>query len=105
MEPLNKQSTGGLGMQAARGQPLTFRLTITELAIDQTQYSTWGGHAELLLFPVEVPAKHRPGTVTASLNVQQAGVPVGTIEFPLEILSGGQIVEAVPVGVATRAKP
>jgi serine/threonine protein kinase len=81
-----RRGVTSLELEIARGECLTFHLTLPGLVIDPPQASlVWRGRPDSVQFGVRVPGGHSPGTVVGTATASLESVPVGHVKFKLTV--------------------
>ena len=96
---------GTLPIDVSASSPVSFRLTIPELKVDDTQSFTWLGAPDLLSFPVKVPTNAVTGETRGRFTVERDSMILGAIEFSVKVTLGNEkspVPEPIPVGMAKK---
>lgn len=80
----------GLDTPLATGSALVFTMIAPGLLVDDpVQRLLWQGRAESVQFGITVPRDVAPRSVIGTVQVTEAGVPIGCLKFRLQILASG----------------
>jgi hypothetical protein len=94
---------GTLRFSASSSTPVSFRLSLPELNVDDTHNFTWLGAPDLVTFPIQVPADAVAGETRGRITVERDSMVLGAIEFSVKVTVGNErspVPEPIPIGAA-----
>jgi serine/threonine protein kinase len=92
---------GSLPVDVTANTPVSFRLSMPELKVDDTQSFTWLGCPDLLSFAVKVPSNSVVGETHGRITAERDGMVLGVIDFSVKVTTGNEkspVPEPIPVG-------
>ncbi|MEW6349784.1 MAG: TIR domain-containing protein [Thermodesulfobacteriota bacterium] len=104
-ETAEARGSRSLSTSIERGSTLGLHLRVGGLDVDQpVKEITWQGEPLSAQFRVTVPEEFAPRRVAALLTLSRDGVPIGKVEFSVEVVSAAREVdsEPQPTGMARR---